>query len=157
MRRLIRSRLIWISAVCKCMFEFTWCPKLPDFTLMAWDCLLAGMRLYFEHNPRKPHWFNYIQPETKSYSKTSDIPYFHAWKKTYFATASPHIRMVLVLFKNKRILQMYKVILFFYFHLIKSIHFKAAEVLSNLQDFRQFWDNVTIGVNFHFLKVQTNI
>ena len=33
MRRLIRSRLFWISSVCKCMSEFTWCPKLPDFTL----------------------------------------------------------------------------------------------------------------------------
>ena len=33
MRRLIRSRLIWISTVSKCMSEFTWCPKLPDFTL----------------------------------------------------------------------------------------------------------------------------
>ena len=27
------SRLIWISIVCKYMSEFTWCPKLPDFTL----------------------------------------------------------------------------------------------------------------------------
>ena len=35
MRRLIRSCLIWISTVCKCMSEFTWCPKLPDFTLVA--------------------------------------------------------------------------------------------------------------------------
>ena len=34
MRRLIRSRLMWISTVCKCMSEFTWCPKLPDFTLL---------------------------------------------------------------------------------------------------------------------------
>ena len=34
MRRLIRSRLIWISTVCRRMFEFTWCPKLPDFTLL---------------------------------------------------------------------------------------------------------------------------
>ena len=34
MRRLIRSRLIWISTVCKCMSEFTRCPKLPDFTLV---------------------------------------------------------------------------------------------------------------------------
>ena len=33
MRRLIKSRLIWISTVCKCMSEFIWCPKLPDFTL----------------------------------------------------------------------------------------------------------------------------
>ena len=34
MRRLIRSRLIWISTFCKCMSEFTQCPKLPDFTLL---------------------------------------------------------------------------------------------------------------------------
>ena len=34
MGRLTRSRLIWISTVCKRMFEFTWCPKLPDFTLI---------------------------------------------------------------------------------------------------------------------------
>ena len=33
MRRLIRSRLIWIYTVCKCVSEFTWCPNLPDFTL----------------------------------------------------------------------------------------------------------------------------
>ena len=33
MRRLTRSRLIWISSVCKCVSEFTWCPKLSDFTL----------------------------------------------------------------------------------------------------------------------------
>ena len=35
MRRLIKSRLIWIFPVCKCMSEFTRCPKLPDFTLMV--------------------------------------------------------------------------------------------------------------------------
>ena len=34
MRRLIRSRLIWISTVCKCISEFIWCPKLPDLTLI---------------------------------------------------------------------------------------------------------------------------
>ena len=34
MRRLIRSRLIWISTVCECMSEFTWCPNLSDFTLV---------------------------------------------------------------------------------------------------------------------------
>ena len=34
MRRLIRSRLIWISTVCKCVSEFTQCPNLPDFTLI---------------------------------------------------------------------------------------------------------------------------
>ena len=28
----IRSRLIWISTVCKCVSEFTWCPKFHDFT-----------------------------------------------------------------------------------------------------------------------------
>ena len=33
MRRLIRSRLIWISTVCKCISEFTWYPKFHDFTL----------------------------------------------------------------------------------------------------------------------------
>ena len=35
MRRLIRSRLIWISSVFKCVSEFTWCPNLPDFTLIG--------------------------------------------------------------------------------------------------------------------------
>ena len=34
MRRLIRSRLIWIYTVCKCVSEFTRCQKLPDFTLI---------------------------------------------------------------------------------------------------------------------------
>ena len=38
MRRLIRSRLIWISTVCKRMSEFTWCPNLPDFTLSRKFC-----------------------------------------------------------------------------------------------------------------------
>ena len=33
MRRLIRSRLIWIYTVCKCVSEFTWCPNLPAFSL----------------------------------------------------------------------------------------------------------------------------
>ena len=33
MRRLVRSRLIWIYTVCKCVSELTWCPNLPDFTL----------------------------------------------------------------------------------------------------------------------------
>ena len=32
MRRLFMSRLIKIFTICKCMSEFTWCPKLPDFT-----------------------------------------------------------------------------------------------------------------------------
>ena len=36
MRRLIRSRLIWISTVCKRVSEFTSCPNLPDFTLTVW-------------------------------------------------------------------------------------------------------------------------
>ena len=34
MRRLIRSRPIWISTVCKRVSEFTWCPSVPDFTLV---------------------------------------------------------------------------------------------------------------------------
>ena len=37
MRRLIRSRLIWISTVCKRVSEFTWCPKFHDFTLLCDD------------------------------------------------------------------------------------------------------------------------
>ena len=35
MRRLKRSRLIRISAVCKCMSEFTWCPKWPDLPYIS--------------------------------------------------------------------------------------------------------------------------
>ena len=42
MRRLIRSRLIWISTVCKCVSEFTRCPKLPDFNLDQGNNLLRG-------------------------------------------------------------------------------------------------------------------
>ena len=38
MRRLIRSRLIWISTVYKCMSEFTWCPKY--LTLPYWKNFL---------------------------------------------------------------------------------------------------------------------
>ena len=34
MRRLIRSRLIWIYTVCKCVSEITWCPNLRDCTLV---------------------------------------------------------------------------------------------------------------------------
>ena len=41
MIRLIRSRLIWNSTVCKCMSEFTRCPKLPDFTLTALHIFLS--------------------------------------------------------------------------------------------------------------------
>ena len=41
MRRLIRSRLIRIFTVCKCLSEFTWCPKLPDFTL-PWSPFMPG-------------------------------------------------------------------------------------------------------------------
>ena len=32
MRRLIRSGLIWIYTVCKCVSEFNSCPNLPGFT-----------------------------------------------------------------------------------------------------------------------------
>ena len=39
MRRLIRSRLIWISAVCKCVSILTWCPKFHDFTLYKTQAL----------------------------------------------------------------------------------------------------------------------
>ena len=42
MRRLIRSRPIWISTVCKCTSEFTRCPKLPDFTLMHFCLSFQG-------------------------------------------------------------------------------------------------------------------
>ena len=33
MRRLIRSRLIWITTVWKCVSEINWYPNLPDLTL----------------------------------------------------------------------------------------------------------------------------
>ena len=32
--KILMRRLIWISTVCKCVSEFTWCPNLPDFTLI---------------------------------------------------------------------------------------------------------------------------
>ena len=44
MRRLIRSRLIWIYTVCKCVSDFTWCPNLPDFTLYC-DCYILYIKL----------------------------------------------------------------------------------------------------------------
>ena len=47
MRRLIRSRLIWISTVCKWLSEFTWCPNLPDFTL--YDGSALRPRLMAKH------------------------------------------------------------------------------------------------------------
>ena len=34
MRRFIRSLLIWISTVCKCVSEFTWCGEIHEFTLI---------------------------------------------------------------------------------------------------------------------------
>ena len=34
MKRLIRSRLIWIFTVCKRVSEFTCCPNLPDFNFL---------------------------------------------------------------------------------------------------------------------------
>ena len=34
MRRLVRSRLIWIYTICKCVSELTWCLNLPNFTLI---------------------------------------------------------------------------------------------------------------------------
>ena len=40
MIRHTRSRLIWYSSVCKCISEFTWCPKLPSFTLFMCDKML---------------------------------------------------------------------------------------------------------------------
>ena len=45
MRRLIRSRLIWISTVCKCMSEFTRFPKLPASTLITEICCANGISL----------------------------------------------------------------------------------------------------------------
>ena len=38
MRRLIRSRLIWIYTVCKCSSEFTCCPNIPNLTLLSCLC-----------------------------------------------------------------------------------------------------------------------
>ena len=35
MRRLIWSRLIGIYTVCKCVSDFTWCPNLPNFSLLT--------------------------------------------------------------------------------------------------------------------------
>ena len=35
---MIRSRLIWISTVCKRMFEFTWCPTLPYWLVECHEC-----------------------------------------------------------------------------------------------------------------------
>ena len=49
MRRLIRSRLIWISTVCKWMSEFTWCTKLPEFTLVKHThCTIKNNDVYLE-------------------------------------------------------------------------------------------------------------
>ena len=45
MRRFIKSRLIWIYAVCKCVFEFTWCPKLPDFIILQFQNVLKLCQL----------------------------------------------------------------------------------------------------------------
>ena len=46
MRRLTRSRLIWISTVCKCISELTHCPKLPDFTLPHLELLHFALALW---------------------------------------------------------------------------------------------------------------
>ena len=46
MRRLIRGRLIWITTVCKWMSAFTWCPKLPDFTLIAYAQMPTSLKAH---------------------------------------------------------------------------------------------------------------
>ena len=51
MRRLIRSRLIWIYIVCKCVSEFTWCPNSPDITLFA------GVE--YNHGIAQRNWLDY--------------------------------------------------------------------------------------------------
>ena len=69
MRRLIRSRLIWIYTVCKCVSEFTWCPNLPNFTLLArikiltsWMHQIKGIQPHAIHTI----WnlFNYVSTKT---------------------------------------------------------------------------------------------
>ena len=45
MRRLIRSRLIWIYTVCKCVSEFTWCRGLPDFILL-YSCVEPALGIF---------------------------------------------------------------------------------------------------------------
>ena len=62
MRRLIRSRLIWVYTVCKCVSEFTWCPNLHDFTLDHFD---EGSK-YSEHGE--------FMSLTKSSSATCPYP-----------------------------------------------------------------------------------
>ena len=46
MSRLIRSRLIWIYNVCKCVSQFAWCPNLPDFTIMVNICSYSSPSVY---------------------------------------------------------------------------------------------------------------
>ena len=50
MRRLIRSRFIWIYSICKCVSDFTWCPNLHDFTLMNQPDSKLNIKKYHEEN-----------------------------------------------------------------------------------------------------------
>ena len=44
---LLMRCLIWMFTVCKCMSEFTRCPKLPDFILVGISCYSCSGRRFF--------------------------------------------------------------------------------------------------------------
>ena len=77
MRQLIRSRLIWIFSVCKCMSEFTWCLKLPDFTQHVFLIDSTMMILRLSLSTYQPVcvmnvylfvWFNSLRPSQHFFS-----------------------------------------------------------------------------------------
>ena len=59
MRRLIRSRLIWISTVCKCVSEFTWCPNLPylnNASCILWYRVISSLAWVNNCTLFWPYW-----------------------------------------------------------------------------------------------------
>ena len=70
MRRLIRSGLIWISTVCKCVSELTWCPKLSDFTLF--DHFIR--RVYIVHTHASVALYDSTSNLDSSFRQTGTLP-----------------------------------------------------------------------------------
>ena len=66
MGRLIRSRLIWISTVFKCVSKFTWCLKFHDFTLMCKGINFASCPsdfkqiIYMVKSTRNTYFWNFL-------------------------------------------------------------------------------------------------
>ena len=80
MRRLIKSRIISIFNVCKCMSEFTLCQKLPDFTLVSSADNLKSDQAWHNVQPEKdPNCLKLSaddEKEYKNYPKGKELSHF---------------------------------------------------------------------------------